>query len=124
MPKLFGIDIAGLVHRNLSHHLTPGTITSRVEGARSTTDPTAGRTITETSRTFRGILSEFEEFRYRNTQVKHGDKQCMLIAGSIEPYADPQVNDRLSIEATTYSVVGILERDPAAATFTLHVRPL
>lgn len=122
MPDLFGIDIKGLVADEFGGNLVAGTLTKVTHGARAAGDLTAGRTQTTESVTFDGILQSFKTELIDGTNVQLGDRQVLIIVGTMSEEVEPEQGWSITIEGKTYTVVKLLERDPAGATYLVHVR--
>jgi hypothetical protein len=120
--KLFGIDIAKLVHKNMSSMLLDAVLEKVVSGTRTSGSLTSGKNKTETEYTCKGFTDSFEDRRIDGTVIKRGDRKVLLIGDSIQSGAVPEVNDKVTIESKTYRILSIMERDPAAATYVLHCR--
>ena len=122
---LFGIDIAGLIDQEISPGLLSGTLTAIREGDRGA-DPTAGRTKTTTTHTFRGFIAPYEEDRIDGSTIRRGDKRVTLIGDSISPREVPQRGDKISIgdvdQDQDLNVIELVGRDPAAAHYIVQVR--
>lgn len=120
---LFGLDIAKIVGDATKGQLLPATITSRTLADPDVNNPTAAPTPTETSHTCEGIVDMYKDFFIDGERVRTEDRKILIIAESITPAVDPKPGDDVTIEGTTYAVVGTPERDPAAASWVLQGRP-
>lgn len=121
MASLFGIDIAGIIHRIVSPGVHPGTLVRRASGPRDPLDLSDGVSIVETTHSFRGIMEEYDDRRIDGDIVRVGDRKVLLTANSLSPPTTPQVSDFVQMEGREMTVVNV-QRDPATATFTLQVR--
>jgi hypothetical protein len=117
---LFGIDIAGLIHANISPGLLPATLHHVIPGTR-TSDLTAGTQPTETTHSARGIIDDYKEGQFKGDLILVGDRRVLLIGNSISPAQVPEPGDGVTIEGVRYKCIRV-ERDPAAATYTIQVR--
>lgn len=125
--KLFGIDIAGLVHRNMSAGLVPLTLTRTSAGTRSATDPTAGTNPRTSSSVGRGFVEEYRDSQVDGEMVERGDRKIIIIGDSLKPAAVPSPGDSIAMkiagtDATVEIVQGGVRSDPANATYTCQVR--
>lgn len=120
--KLFGVDIAKLVHQNISKGLLAATLTKITLGARTSGSLTGGKAKTETAYTCRGFIEDYTDEQLEGSIVKKGDRKIILIGDSIESGAVPDVNDKITIESRTFQIVGPVKRDPAAATYECQGR--
>jgi hypothetical protein len=83
---------------------------------------TSGKAKTETAYSCRGFVDNYKDSQIDGTIIKKGDRKVILIGDSIEGGAVPDVNDKVTIEGRTFTIVEVPDRDPAAATFTCHGR--
>jgi hypothetical protein len=120
MPNLFGVDIAGIIHGAMSPGLLAATLHHTVPGVRSG-DLTAGTNPTETSHSARGFIDDYKEHQFTGDLILIGDRKVLLIGNSITPAIVPEPGDFVTIESVRYKVVRV-DRDPAAATYTMQVR--
>lgn len=122
MAKLFGVDIAGIVAKNVGPGLIAGTIQKTVRAGRDSDDPLAGKGAnTPTSHGFRGIYEDFKVEEVDGSTVVMGDRKVLVILGTVEGGIEPAPGDKISLEGVTRTVQNILERDPAGASMLVHV---
>jgi hypothetical protein len=121
--RLFGIDIAGLIAKNVGKGVLPCTLTVITKGDRKA-NPTAGRETTEQSIQGRGFIEEFEDKDIDGTKIKMGDKWINLIADTFAGSPVPKIGNKITIEGKAHEIVGTIERDPAAAIYKCHSRGL
>lgn len=126
MPNLFGIDIAGILNSALGSSgpapLLPATLSKIIEGDRDPDDLAAGPERTSSDYTATGMISSYSASKIDGTIIQANDREVMLLGASIEDGAIPEMGDRITIEGEEYVIVGIPDRDPAAATYTCQVR--
>lgn len=116
--RLFGVDIAKLVADNIGPGVLAAELLSYAPTTRSA-DPTAGRQPTETVVACKGFIDSKGKENIGGTLVEDGDVVIVLLGDTINGgQLAPKVNDRVRIEGKTYRVRG-LDRDPAAATYSL-----
>ena len=115
---LFGVNISKLVADALGPGLLDATLVSYTPGTREA-DPTAGRQPTSISFPCKGFIDSKDREEIGGTLVKDGDVVIVLLGDTINGGATvPVVGDRVTIEGASYRIEG-LDRDPAAATYTL-----
>ena len=114
---LFGVDISGLVHKNLKGQLLPAVLHVITEGTR-TGNLTGGTNPTEVDKTCEGFIDQKNKEKIGGTLVDDGDVIIILIGDSIQDAAVPSTADKVTIEGTKHHIKN-LDRDPAAATYTL-----
>lgn len=119
--KLFGQDIAGLLNKNMGKLLPQITLTKTSTGARSSTSPSAGPTVSESNSPGRGILDSYRDNQYDDTIIKRGDRKVMILGDSLPSGVVPEPNDKITAEGREFVIVGV-DRDPDAATYTCQVR--
>lgn len=133
MAKLFGVDIAAELNKGLGPGLLDATLTVVIPGTRTPGDLTSGTNSTTTTHTCKGFVEEYNEFQIGGTAnarssatfagslVERGDRRVILLGDSISPAVVPTPGDRVTIEGNTYNIVNV-NRDPAAATYSMQVR--
>jgi hypothetical protein len=120
--KLAGIDVSGIIKKEIGDkvltdptahdailiHFTIGTRTGNLTGG---TNPTS------TNHDCKGFIDSKNLKDFKGMLVEDGDVFIVLIGDSISPAVVPVVNDQITIESKTYRI-RVLDRDPAAATYT------
>ena len=120
MTKLFGIDVAKLVDKNISKGLLPGVLIKYDVLVRTTGSLSEG-TRTSTRHTFKGIVSSLSSVR-TTTIIENATDMVTMITNSIKPSAAPEQGDEVEIGGSTYVILGDIVSDPADATFRCQVR--
>ena len=123
MPKLFGLDIAGIVNRELANAggVLDGELTKVAPGTRTSGSLTGGTNPAETTHDFKGFMGRVSESRFTGQlQVVDGDVMSILGA-SLPSGVEPEVNDRATLEGKEWELVKLLTRDPAAALYEFMV---
>lgn len=115
--KLFGVDIAGIVARQIGPGLMPVQITRMISGARDPADLTAGRARTPQTFAARGVWEDLPRTPPPGVTFELNDRIALLIGDTIEEGGVPQRNDAIQIEGLKLWVVQLIERDPAAAAY-------
>lgn len=123
MPSLFGVDIAGEIARGFASagNLVPGVLTQKVQGARTPGSLSAGRSTSTSSHAFQGFLEEGQKRIEGTRQTMTGDF-ISILGASVSPATAPRVNDLVTIEGSTFGLVELIERDPAAALYVFKVQ--
>ncbi len=133
MPKLFGVDIAAEINRGLGPGLLDAVLTKVTGGARTTGSLTGGTNPTTTTHVAKGFLEEYTDFQIGGTAnnrstdvvdgtlIQRGDRKVILLGDSINPAVVPTAGDLVTIEGEVFNIVRV-QRDPAAATYTMQVR--
>lgn len=120
--KLFGVDIAKIIAKQMGPGLLPLKLRRRTQGTRDETDPTAAIPMATKDFGCRGIISDFTSKEIDGTTVQRGDKKVLILGDTLPRGIVPQSNDYVVAENVIGVITGILKRDPAAATYTLVVR--
>jgi hypothetical protein len=121
MPKLFGIDIAGIVAKEIGPGLVAATIHRQTWGDRDSADLGAGLSITEDDITCKGVLTFYDIKEIDGTLVEENDRLVIIIVGTMSEEVEPHPTWGITIEDRRYTVISV-RRDPAAATYSLQVR--
>jgi hypothetical protein len=115
---LFGVDIAAIVASAVGPGVLDATLIRVTAGSRGA-NSTGGTTPTSTNYACKGFIDSKDRESVGGTLVKDGDVVIILIGNTISGGSIvPETNDKITIEGATYVVYG-LDRDPAAATYTL-----
>ena len=122
--KLFGVDIAGIIHNNISAGLLPVRVERQVLSAADPDNLTGGKTIgTPVVITGRGIWIDYTPSQIDGTKILLNDRKAMIIGNSMKPAGIiPTKGDAVTIEGQTLYVWKLESRDPAAATYTFQCR--
>lgn len=120
MPDLFGLDIAGIVNDAIdgAGGLRPGTLTRKTAGTRTPGSLTGGTNPGTAAYSLSGFVETEAERRANSAVATRG--ATMTIMGASVSIA-PAVNDTVLMDGSTYTLVELLERDPAAATYMFAV---
>jgi len=118
MPDLFGLNIAKIVNDSLTSAggLVAGTLTSYTPGTRST-NKTEGTNPTSTTHTFQGFV-ETQDGRQAEAVVSPTEDLFVSIMGaSVSPAVAPKINDQVTIDGSTYTLLKLASLDPAEALY-------
>jgi hypothetical protein len=126
--KLFGIDIAGIVADSLPGMFS-GVLTQKTPGTRTPGNLGGGTNPTSTSYAFKGFASTFD-MEQKDALVRGASHTILIIAktlqgGTIEPRPQDTIvlTDDPQLGSKTCTIVeNGVERDPASATWTCHVK--
>ena len=117
--KLFGLDIAKLVNDNISAAggVLPGVLTRETPGTRTPGDLAGGTNPTTATYPFRGFVTTAGERRPGSTSAS-SISTVSILGASIAVV--PEVNDEVNIEGTDWTLLELVERDPAAALYVFR----
>ena len=126
MAKLFGIDIAALLQKELAPGLLKGQLIYPVSqnSARDPLDPTNGIGHgTVNTAAFRGIANTYTDKEIDGELVLKEDRKFLIIANSIQGGVVPETGMKIELSGTpgTWFIVRV-SRDPASATYTCQGR--
>ena len=125
---LFGVDIAGLIHQNISPGVLPLTLTvfstPKINGGQDSI--TRAPKKTGTSHSGNGFIENFSS-RLIGTDVNGekilaSDRRINIIGNSLPDGVIPGKGQTVFIENQTYRVLSLIRRDPAAAVYEVHAR--
>jgi len=122
MAKLFGIDIAKIVAKEIGPGLLDTSLIKITQGERDLANPSSGFAKSESTIKGKGIISDYRDDQIDGTLVKQGDRKVTLITNTFLGTPIPKSGDKILIESITYMIIGNIKRDPAAATYTCQVR--
>jgi hypothetical protein len=124
MAKLFGVDIAAIIKKEVGPGLFPGTLYSKTAGTRNPADPTAGpQGAVVTTHTFRGIAQTYTDDEIDNNLILREDRKILIIAGTLSPAIEPLTGMTVTVDGTPglFEIVRV-KRDPASATYLCQGR--
>jgi hypothetical protein len=122
------IDVAKIIAQNFAKFggpvraNLPATLTKLTPGIRMPGAISGGTNPTSETFAAMGFVSGFTAFEITNTVIKDGDRKVILFGASIAGGAVPEPNDRVTIDGETLTIVRIIDRDPARATYSLQCR--
>jgi len=119
--NLFGVNISGIINKELGKHVLAATLTSYVRGSRTSGSLTSGKEKTPSTHTCRGFVSSYKDSEVDGTIVRKGDRKITLLGDSISPAAVPKSKWKITIEGSTFEIINV-DRDPDAATYTCQGR--
>ncbi len=117
---LFGINISKLIADNIGPGVLPATLTKITPGTRTAGQLTGGTNPTTATHACKGFIDR-KDRRDRDGELIHdGSVTILLIGDTINGGATaPDIGDSVTIEGAVYNIDS-LDRDPAAATYTLQ----
>ena len=124
MPKLFGVNIAAILDKELAPGLLNGKMLSTTDGVRDPLDPTAGpQDAVTTVHNFKGIINTYTDNEIDNELILKEDRKVLMVALSISPAIVPVTGMRVQMEDNpgTWIIVRVT-RDPASATYLCQAR--
>jgi len=122
--KLFGVDIAKIVHGAMKGKLLAATLHKVTFGDRTVGDLTSGRARTIVDYPCEGFVSAYEDKHMDGKVVQKGDRKISLLGESVSAgTVVPEPGDSITIEGAKRKIVkdGV-ERDPAKALYTCQCR--
>lgn len=115
---IFGVDVRGIVGREIGPGLFPATLIVRTSGARDPANPAAGRPQTSTSYTCRAVDIQRMEDYFSGTLAIEADRAVLIIGASLPVGVVPKPGDQITLKGETMFIVnGGVRRDPDEATY-------
>jgi len=114
--KLFGVDIAGIINKEIGPGVNDATLIKVAKGTRTPGSLTAGTNPTGTSHACKGFLDQLKRKHIENTLVEDSDQLIALVGDSIADGQVPTPSDRITIRGTTYNII-VVDVDPADALY-------
>ena len=125
MPNLFGLDIANIVNNAITSAggVLDVTLIKVTSGTRDPSNITGGLRPTEAPQLVcKGFIENKTERRIGDTIVSQGGEFVSILGASIpDQTVVPEANDKVIVENTTYRIIEITQRDPAAALYVMRV---
>ena len=124
MPKLFGVDIPGILHQSLSPGLLVGTLYVENTATRDPDDPTAGPVHSSpTEHTFKGTIDAYTDKEIDGNLIQKEDRRVLIIAKSLTPTVVPLPGMKVTVTGTPgLWRIERVKSDPATATYTCQAR--
>ncbi len=121
---LFGVNISKIIADVVGPGVLAATLIKVTPGTRTAGQLTGGTNPTETSYSCRGFIDSKAKRNAKGSLTEDGTEKVVLIGDTISGgTVAPAVNDKVTIEGSTYYIEHV-DRDPAAATYTLKARAL
>lgn len=114
--KLFGVDISGLINKNIGPGVLDATLIKVSPGTRTPGNLTGGTQPTTASYSCKGFTDTLDKNRLDPSLVEDGDVLVVLIGDSIASSQVPNPGDRVTISGITYNIVQVTS-DPALAVY-------
>lgn len=121
---LFGVNISGIIKDNIGPGVLDATLTKSTPGTRTAGQLTGGTNPTTESYACKGFIDRQANEDMKGSLISDGRVTIVLIGDTIEGGAvAPDNGDRITIEGRTYKIE-VMDRDPAAATYTCASTPV
>ncbi len=120
MPTLFGVDIAGIIAKEIGPGVLPAILHAATPGTKTVGSLSAGTNPTETNHACRGFKSPLSSLD-PDFIVEEATAVIVILGGTLPVGITPVAGNDITIEEIRYRVL-ICERDPAAATYECQVR--
>lgn len=120
--NLFGARIAEKVAKALGPSLLPVELKKKVLRPLDASDLTGPQPSSISTYECRGLLDTYDASRTPGTVIRQGARVVLILAETLPASIVPETDDRVVIEGSTFEIVGPVERDPDAATYTAALR--
>ena len=97
-----------------------GTLTKKVDGARTPGQLTSGPGITDSAKTFQGFADSNVRKYFSGSTVRNSRAVVVMIGASIQDGAVPEQGDYVSVDGVVGTLLEV-NSDPAKATYTCAV---
>lgn len=115
---LFGVNISGLIKQYVGAGVLDATLTKFTPGSRTAGQLTGGTNPTSTAYPCKGFIDTQARKDFNGTLVAETGVTIVLIGDTISGGSvGVESGDRITIEGKNYTVE-VVDRDPAAATYT------
>lgn len=113
---LFGVDISGLINKNIGPGVNDAVLTKVIAGSRTGGQLTGGTNPTPTDYACKGFVDMLDKNRLPGTLVEQADSLIQIIGDSIASSQVPRPGDRITILGNTYNILSA-DTDPAQAVY-------
>lgn len=121
MAKFLGVDIAKIIHKNLSSKVNDLTIVVKGTPSRSSGNLTGGTQASETTHTARGFSAKYRDSVIDGSRIRARDREFIIFVESINPSVEITVGSTVTENEVVYELLKA-EKDPAGATYTCQAR--
>ena len=135
MTKFLGVDIAKIIHKNLSPKVNDLTIVVKGSPSRASGNLTGGTQASETTHTARGFSAKYKDsvidgsrIRARDrdsvidgSRIRARDREFIIFVESINPPVEITIGSTVTENEVVYELMKA-EKDPAGATYTCQAR--
>jgi len=115
--KLFGVDISGLINKNISPGVNDATLIKPTAGVRTPGQLTGGTNPTTANYAAKGFIDTLDKTRLEASLVDVADALVQLVGDSIAGGQVPRQGDYITILGTTFNILSV-EVDPALALYS------
>lgn len=119
--RSLGIDLPQIIAQEIGPIVLAATLTrtaTKPHPTRLNGSPIKSRTLNDC----RGFIEQFSKRERENPKIQANDVKIILLGGTLPPGLVPEEGDEIFIEENNYKVQDLIDRDPAAATYTLQAR--
>lgn len=122
MPRLFGLDIAGLVNNAIGSAggVRPAVLYQTLNSLRTAGNLTGGNNAQTVPHNCQAFVDSSTE-RRTGTLTTEGGDFVSILGASISPPAIPKPSDQVLLDGVTYTITEIAEVDPAQALYRCRV---
>ena len=121
---LFGVNISGLIKEYVGTGVLDASLIKFTSGTRTVGQLTGGTNPTFTTYACKGFIDTQAKTDITGTLVADDGVTIVLIGDTINGGAtDVDSGDQITIEGRTY-IVGVVDRDPASATYTCQSKAI
>jgi hypothetical protein len=114
---LFGVNISGIIHANVSPGVNDAVLTKVTTGTRTPGQLTGGTQPTNTTHACKGFVDKLSRNQLEGTLVKDTDSSVAITGDSIAGGQVPKAGDRVTILSVEYNIIEVTV-DPALALYT------
>ena len=121
MAKFLGVDIAKIIHKNLSPKVNDLTIVVKGSPSRASGNLTGGTQASETTHTARGFSAKYKDSVIDGSRIRARDREFIIFVESINPPVEITIGSTVTENEVVYELMKA-EKDPAGATYTCQAR--
>ena len=121
MAKFLGVDIAKIIHKNLSPKVNDLTIVVKGTPSRASGNLTGGTQASETTHTARGFSAKYKDSVIDGSRIRARDREFIIFVESINPPVEITIGSTVTENEVVYELMKA-EKDPAGATYTCQAR--
>lgn len=121
---LFGLDIAKIVNDEIQKAggVLDGTLTKHTNTGRNPAQLSGGQQPASAEHAFKGFIDNKDQEQQGGSLTQSTGQIVAILGDSLPAGVIPETNDLIKIEGIDFTIVGVPERDPAAALYECEVK--
>lgn len=123
MPDLFGLDIAGIINDGIADAggVLDVSLIKVTHGDRGSNSTGGEARIESAPIACKGFINNKTSMRKGDSLTTEENNSVLILGASLPAGTIPELNDKITVEGSTFQIIKTPKRDPAAATYICWV---